>query len=131
MTISVETASSQLHRASDPGRLSPVVLSGLVGVAWDFDDFRCCDGAQGVRKRGFALARAAGQHQGATASSRNFLHGLCNKHGESLSGSTGVPEALMGFFFDRCDFGGPVISPMRARRWSANTDGHRSPSPGA
>jgi Undecaprenyl-phosphate glucose phosphotransferase len=32
MDMSIETASSQLRRASEPSRLSPVVLSGVVGV---------------------------------------------------------------------------------------------------
>jgi hypothetical protein len=105
---------------------------GLVGVAGDCDDLPGAgDGAHGVRKRGFAFAWAADEHEGTAVDQENFLHCLCNKHVASLAGPGGVREALMTLFFDGCDFGRPVISPMRACRWAENTDDHRSLSPGA
>jgi hypothetical protein len=105
---------------------------GLVGVAGDGDDFPVGgDVAYGVRKRGFAFAGSADEHEGAAVDQENFLHCLCNKHGVSLAGRGGVREALMTLFFEGCDFVRPVISPMRACRCAENTDDHRSPIPGA
>jgi hypothetical protein len=71
-------------------------------VARDGDDFPAGgDGAHGVRKRGFALARAAGEDESAATVEQpaaNFLHCLCNKHEASLAAIHAVREALMTLF---------------------------------